>query len=265
MGAEVSVRPLIGVTTSEVRVPDHVDPLPQSDPRRAEMALGMKYLVAVERAGGVPVVMPPLDLDLVGPLLDRLDGLCLSGGPDMDPGTYGGRYHPKLGPIEPELDYFELALTRDADARGVPILAICRGQQLLNVSRGGTLYQDLPDEKGGEVDHRLPGKGRHGAHDVEIEADSLLGRALGSLSHAHVNSYHHQAVQKLGRGVKPVAWAADGVIEGIELPDRDFAVGVQWHAEAIVERPEQLALFREFVAAAGRFGSGARARLQRAA
>lgn len=256
MGAEVIVRPLIGVTTSEVRVPDHVEPLPQSDPRRSEMALGMKYLVAVEQAGGIPVVMPPLEPGSIDSLLDRLDGLLLSGGPDMDPGTYGGRYHPELGPIEPALDRFELALAREADARGMPILAICRGQQLLNVARGGTLYQHVPDEPGGDVAHRLPGKGMHGEHDVEVEPASLLGRALGGVSSAHVNSYHHQAVHDLGRGVKPVAWSPDGLVEGIELADRDFAVGVQWHAEAIVEQSEQLSLFREFVGAAGRYGSG---------
>jgi putative glutamine amidotransferase len=261
----VSTRPLIGVTTSEVRVPDHVDPLPQSDPRRAEMALGMKYMVAIDQAGGIPVVLPPLDLDDVEPLLDRLDGICLSGGPDMDPGTYGGRYHPQLGPLEPELDSWELAIARACDARGVPMLAICRGQQVLNVARGGNLFQHLPEEPGGEVAHRLPGKGEHGAHDVLLEPGSLLSRAMGGLTEAHVNSYHHQAARRLGRGVKAVAWAADGVVEGIELPDREFAVGVQWHAEAIVEQPEQLALFREFVGAAGRYGSGTGTRLRRAA
>jgi putative glutamine amidotransferase len=265
LGAEVSPRPLIGVTTSEVRVPDHTEPLPQSDPRRAEMALGMKYMAAIDQADGLPVVLPPLDLDDVDPLLDRLDGICLSGGPDMDPGTYGGHYHPKLGPIEPVLDEWELAIARAADQRGMPILAICRGLQVLNVARGGTLFQHLPDEPGGDVAHRLEGRGRHGAHDVTVDPDSLLARALGRLDQAHVNSYHHQAARELGRGVKPVAWAADGVVEGLELPDRDFAVGVQWHAEAIVERPEQLALFREFVAAAGRYGSGAGSRLRRAA
>jgi putative glutamine amidotransferase len=265
VGAEVSFRPLIGVTTSEVRVPDDVEPLRESDRRQTEMALGMKYMIAVERAGGIPVVLPPLDLDDVDPLLDRFDGLCLSGGPDMDPGTYGGRYHPKLGPTEPELDRFELAMTREACARDMPILAICRGQQLLNVARGGTLYQDLPDQRPSDLAHRLPGKGQHGAHEVDVEEGSLLGRALGGLTSARVNSYHHQAVQELGKGVKPVAWAPDGVVEGIELPDHDFAVGVQWHAEAIVEQPEQLALFREFVAAAGRYGSGAGTRLRRAA
>jgi putative glutamine amidotransferase len=265
VGTHVRSRPLIGVTTSEVRVPDHVDPLPQSDPRRAEMALGMKYLVAIDRAGGLPVVLPPLDYDDVPALLEHLDGLCLSGGPDMDPGTYGGRYHPQLGPIEPELDQWELALVHEADALDMPLLAICRGQQLLNVARGGNLYQHLPEEPGGAVAHRLPGKGEHGAHDVTIEPASLLGRAMGGLADAHVNSYHHQAARRLGRGVTPVAWAADGVVEGIELADREFAVGVQWHAEAIVEREEQLALFREFVGAAGRYGSGARRRLRPAA
>lgn len=265
MGAEVSQRPLIGVTTSEVRVPDDVEPLPQSDPRRTEMALGMKYMIAIEQAGGVPVVMPPLEIDSVNPLLDRLDGLCLSGGPDMDPGTYGGRYHPKLGPTEPELDRFELAMTREACSRDMPILAICRGQQLLNVARGGNLYQHVPEEPGGEIEHRLAGKGRHGAHEVDIEPGSLLSRALGGVTTAQVNSYHHQAVHALGRGVKPVAWAPDGLIEGIEVPECGFALGVQWHAEAIVERPEQLALFREFVGAAGDYGSGVGTRLRRAA
>jgi putative glutamine amidotransferase len=265
VGAEVIGRPLIGVTTSEVRVPDHVDPLPQSDRRQTEMALGMKYLVAIEQAGGLPVVVPPLEDGAADPLLARLDGLCLSGGPDMDPGTYGGRYHPQLGPVEPLLDRFELAMARGADARDMPILAICRGQQLLNVARGGDLYQHVPEDPGGDVAHRLAGKGRHGEHEVELEAGSLLSRALGGPVTAHVNSYHHQAVHRLGRGVKPVAWAPDGLIEGIELPDRHFAVGVQWHAEAIVEQPEQLALFREFVAAAGRYGSGLRKTAVRAA
>ena len=264
MGAEVRARPLIGVTTSEIRVPDDVEPLPQSDRRQTEMALGMKYMKAIEEAGGIPVVMPPLDPDAVDSLLDRLDGLCLSGGPDMDPGTYGGRYHPQLGPTEPELDQFELALTREACAREMPILAICRGQQLLNVARGGNLYQHVPEDPGGAIAHRLPGKGQHGAHDVRIEAGSLLAKALGGATEAHVNSYHHQAVHSLGRGVRAVAWAPDGLVEGIELPDCGFAVGVQWHAEAIVEQPEQLSLFLEFVAASGDYSSGAGERLRAA-
>ena len=156
-------------------------------------------------------------------------------------------------------------MARAADARAMPIMAICRGEQLLNVARGGNLYQHVPEDPGGQVAHRLAGKGRHAAHDVEVKAGSRLGRALGDVATAHVNSYHHQAVRRLGSGVTPVAWAPDGLVVGIELPDRDFAVGVQWHAEAIVDQPEQIALFREFVAAAGRYGGSPRRTLRSAA
>jgi putative glutamine amidotransferase len=259
------VRPLIGITTSEVRVPDHVDPAPQADPPRREMALGMKYCIAVEAAGGVPVVMPPMHDENVGPMLDRLSGIVLSGGPDMDPGTYGGRYHPKLGPTEPDLDHFEFQLIDGALEREMPLLAICRGAQVLNVALGGDLYQHLPENPGGTIEHRR-GKAddRDTAHDVEVEPRTHLAEALHRDGVTHVNSFHHQAAHTLGRGLRPVAWAADGVVEAIELPERDFVVGVQWHAEALVERPEQLALFEAFVAASGRHDAPAR-RVRRAA
>ncbi len=132
------MRPLIGVTTSEVRVATQVDPTPQGEPPRREMALGLTYLQAIEAAGGLPVVMPPLELDAVDQFLDRFAGICLSGGPDLDPAAYDERRHPELGPTEPQLDVFELELARRADARGLPTLAICRGLQALNVARGGT-------------------------------------------------------------------------------------------------------------------------------
>ena len=112
------------------------------------MALGLTYLRAIEAAGGLPLVMPPLDVAAIDPLLDRLDGICLSGGPDLDPATYHERRHPELGPVEPELDHFELEMARAADARGLPILAICRGLQAINIARGGTLHQHLPDASG---------------------------------------------------------------------------------------------------------------------
>ena len=252
MGA--GVRPLIGISTSEVRVPDHVSPAPQADPPRREMALGMKYCLAIEAAGGLPVVMPPLDTDDVAPLVDRLSGICLSGGPDMDPGTYGGRYHPQLGPTEPDLDHFELKIVDGVLERRMPLLAICRGAQVLNVALGGDLYQHLPDEPGGPIDHRKrTPEAPDTAHDVEVDRSTVLAQALHVEGSCHVNSFHHQAAHRLGEGLVPVARAADGVVEGLELPDRDFVVGVQWHAEAMVDRPEQLALFESFVAAAGRF------------
>jgi len=247
------VRPLIGVTTSEVRVPDHVSPAPQADPPRREMALGMKYTMAVEGADGLPVVMPPMHDNAVGPLLDRLSGVLLSGGPDMDPGTYGGRYHPQLGPTEPDLDHFELQVVQAALERELPLLAICRGAQVLNVALGGDLYQHLPDEPGGPIDHRKrKADDPDTVHEVEVSSGTRLSSCLRLDGAAQVNSYHHQAAHRLGRGLQPTAYAPDGVVEAIELPDRDFVVGVQWHAEAMIDRPEQLALFESFVAAAGR-------------
>jgi putative glutamine amidotransferase len=259
------VKPLIGITTSEVRIPDHVSPAPQSDPPRREMALGMKYTMAVEAAGGLPVVMPPMHDELIDPLLDRLSGIVLSGGPDMDPGTYGGRYHPQLGPTEPDLDHFELQIVSAVLERRMPLLAICRGAQVLNVALGGNLYQHLPDEPGGPIDHRKrTPDAPDTAHDVEVGDSTVLAEALHLHGACHVNSFHHQAAHRVGEGLVPVAYAPDGVIEGLELPDRDFVVGVQWHAEAMIDRPEQLALFESFVSAAGRYDAPP-ARVRRAA
>jgi putative glutamine amidotransferase len=247
-----AARPLIGVTTSEVRFADHIDPTPQSDPPRREMALGLTYLRAIEACGGLPVVMPPLELEAIGPLLDRLSGICLSGGPDLDPETYAERPHPELGPVEPDLDRFELELARQADDRGLPILAICRGTQALNVARGGSLHQHLPDRSGTTIEHRQRLPGDQLAHTVSVAAGSRLARLMGRRE-ASVNSFHHQGIHRIGHGLRAVAWAPDGVIEGLEAPGRDFVVGVQWHAESMVARREQAALFRGLTDAALRF------------
>ena len=153
-------RPLIGVTTSEVRHAETVEPTPEGEPPRHEMALGLTYLRAIEAAGGLPVVIPPLHLDAIEPLLDRLSGICLSGGPDLDPVAYGQKPDEHLGPTEPDLDRFELAIASAADQREIPLLAICRGTQALNIVRGGTLVQHLPDvEREEPVQHRqrIPG------------------------------------------------------------------------------------------------------------
>jgi putative glutamine amidotransferase len=248
-------RPLIGVTTSEVRLAEQHDQTPQGEPPRVEMALGLRYLHAIEEAGGLPVVIPPMDPDAIGPLLENLDGVCLSGGPDIDPRAYGGDPAAELGPTWPELDRFELALARRADARRLAILAICRGAQALNVARLGTLFQHVPHRFGRAIEHRQKGYGPTPTHLVAVEPDSTLARALGATS-VEVNSYHHQAADSLGRGLRAVAWSPDGVIEGIEAPARDFVVGVQWHAEAMTELPEQAALFKAFVAAAQRRAVG---------
>ena len=224
-------RPLIGVTTSEVRLAAQADPMPEGDPPQREMALGMVYMRAIELAGGIPVVLPPLGHDTIAPLLDRLDGVCLSGGPDIDPEGYGEpARNPQLGPTEPDLDAYELALAQLADARGMPVLGICRGSQALNVARGGTLHQHLPDLVGHEDHRRVPGA--FGDHDVRLREGSLAARAAGELTHA-TKSHHHQAVDRLGEGLVVTGWAeSDDLPEAIELPGVRFALGVQWHPEA---------------------------------
>ncbi|MCW3019573.1 MAG: peptidase [Solirubrobacterales bacterium] len=241
--------PLIGVTTSELRLGGEVRHERHGEPPRVEMALGMSYLRAVERAGGLPVVLPPLDLERIAPLLDRLSGVLLSGGPDLDPGTYGQAAHSELGPTEPQLDAFEVQLAREADARGLPILGICRGAQALNVARGGTLHQHLPDTTDGTVAHRQHEPGTVATHMVRLAARSSLAQVLGARRVA-VNSFHHQGVARLGRGLHASAWAQDGVIEGIEGRGKTLLLGVQWHAETLVDDLAQLALFEHLVRAA---------------
>ena len=240
--------PLVGITTSELRDARSIHRTPQSEPPRRELALGMLYARAVEAAGGLPVVIPPLDPDDIQALLDRLDALCLSGGPDLDPATYGAAAHPKLGPTEPEVDAFELALTRAACERAMPILAICRGAQALNVARGGTLIQHLPDVEG-LLDHRQRTPGNRPAHDVRVAENSLVARILG-VEELAVNTFHHQAVADLGAGLRASAWAPDGVIEAIESDDGAFCLGVQWHAETMSAPQYDERLFSALVDAA---------------
>ena len=247
MGADV--RPLIGITTSEVRVKHSFEPTPQGDPARKDVALGFKYFEAIERAGGTPVILPPLQGTSVDPLLMHLSGLCLAGGPDIDPASYGGEGHPELGPTEPEVDAFEMAVTWAARARCIPILAICRGAQLLNVALGGSLHMHLPDDAGARIMHRREGdEGPNVAHEVRVEPGTIVGEVLGT-TRIEVNSFHHQAVRRLGRGLRAVAHADDGVIEAIETTGPDFVVGVQWHAECMEGAPHD-ALFQAFVGAA---------------
>jgi putative glutamine amidotransferase len=249
--------PLIGVTTSEVRRVAHSDPLPQGDPPQAEMALGMLYARAVELAGGLPVVLPPLRTVAADALVDRLAGLCLSGGPDLDPAAYGADPHPELGPVEPALDSFELSVARRAAAAGIPILGICRGCQTLNVAHGGSLHQQLPDVTDGSIDHRQTVLGSETTHGVRIDPDSRLAAITGPEPLA-VNSFHHQAVDRLGDGLRAVAWSPDGVVEAIEaieaIAAERFLLGVQWHAESLVGDPRHLALFEALVAAASGLG-----------
>ena len=239
--------PLIAVSTSEVRTARTLRPVPHGEPTPHEFALAISYVRAIEMARGVPVIVPPMGDVQLGPLLDAIDGLCLPGGPDLDPATYGQAEHPQLGPFDSGIDRFELHLTQCADERGLPILAICRGAEVLNVSRGGSLIQHLPDLDRG-LSHRQTTPGTETSHPVSITRESLLWKIVQSES-IDVNSFHHQGIDDLGRGLRAVALAPDGTIEALQADDRPFCLGVQWHAETLIHHEPHAILFDGFVAA----------------
>jgi putative glutamine amidotransferase len=232
------MRPLIGVTTSELRPSHLATTRRQGEPPHPEMALGMTYMRTLEAAGAIPVVLPPVGLAHVDALLDRFDAICLSGGPDLDPAAYGATTrHPELGPTEPRLDVFELALAGAALERGMPVLAVCRGAQALNVACGGTLHQHVPG-------HRQTNSACEPSHGIRIAARSRLAAIAGART-LEVNSFHHQAVDRIGAGLRVVARAEDGTVEAIE--GAGFVIGVQWHAETMTAH---LGLFEALVGAA---------------
>ena len=196
------------------------------------------YVRAIERAGGTPLLVPPVE-DGVEEILDALDGLLLSGGADVDPESYGAEPHPETTGTRPARDRAELALLEGALARDLPVLAVCRGSQVLNVARGGDLVQHLPEVVGGEQHREVSGV--FSEHPVRVDPSSKLGAVDGP-----VMSHHHQGFGRLGEGLREVAWAEDGTVEAVEDPDRRFAVGVLWHPEA----GEDARLFEALVAEA---------------
>jgi len=215
----------------------------RTDAGRERVALNTAYVYALMRAGLVPLVVPPiLDPEAACAALDGVHGLVLSGGEDVEPGRYGAAPHPKLGETDRARDAVEVALVAGAERRGLPILAICRGIQILNVALGGTLYQDLASERPGPVDH-ADARSRHG---LCVDSGTLLHRTLAT-AQASVNSRHHQAIRDVAPALHVNAWAEDGVIEGAERkdPGGPWALAVQWHPEDDVEG----ALFRGFAEA----------------
>lgn len=246
-------RPLIGISASEVREAQTIRQIKEGEPPSHEVSLGLSYIESVTAADALGVVLPPVPSRLVPNLLDRIDGICLSGGPDVDPSHYGAEPDPNLGPTDPDFDRFEIELARVAIERGMPILAICRGIQVFNVSRGGTLIQHLPDADQATLDHRQDEPGDQPGHGVRLDPDSRIAGLMGR-SETAVNTFHHQAVDELGDDLKAVGWADDGLIEAIEIPDHDFAIGTQWHAELMVEGQAGPPLFNGLAEAAGEYG-----------
>jgi putative glutamine amidotransferase len=238
------VTPLIGITTS-VTV--------GTTPERAYV--NGAYIEAVQAAGGIPLLLTPHFTPEVQTVLwPRLDGLVLTGGGDIEPARFGEARHPAVDDVSLTRDELELGLARRAVADGVPLFAICRGMQVLNVALGGTLVQDIPSERPGALVHSQKAPRHEATHGVKVMGEGTrLGRLLGALE-VEVNSMHHQAIGRLGEGLQEVAWAPDGIVEGVELPgEARFVLGVQWHPEELVGHdPAARNLFAAIVDAARR-------------
>ena len=238
--------PIIGITASI----DH-----RSAAYGETYSLTRKYAEGVLQAGGVPVIVPHnLDEDSLRVVLDRLDGVLLSGGGDIDPVLFGEEPHPAISEIEPDRDRVELTLARWLVERNKPFLAICRGVQVLNVALGGSLVQDIPSQVPDALQHSFDRKTTprdYLAHPVRIDPSSQLARVM-QLERAQTNSWHHQSIKQAAADVRVTAVAPDGVIEAVEVPGRRYAIGVQWHPEWMFEKwAEQRRLFEELVKASG--------------
>lgn len=237
------VSPLIGITTSYIA--------PTQD-KSGQFVLGEKYVQAVLRAGGVPVILPlEIPAGAFAQLLGRIDGLLLTGGADIAPALFGGIPHPRVYGVLESRDKMEIELVRLAAEQKKPFLGICRGIQVINVALGGTLYTDIGDQLPNPLKHdQFDGiPANFLAHEVSVEPGSRLSSVLGGTKFS-VNSLHHQGVERLAPGLKATACAPDQLIEAVELADHPFGVGVQWHPEWLQDHEPQRQLFQAFINAA---------------
>ena len=222
--------------------------LPAGAPPWASGGVGLPatYIAALLRAGVQPLVVPPVPADDPDALLRGLSGLVLAGGGDIDPRRYGAEPHPSVYGVDEGRDELEVALIHAALSARLPVLAICRGLQVVNVACGGTLFQHLPEREGVDV-HGDPTESHSTRHDVEVAPGSRLAEAVGAARVGNCVSHHHQAVAEVGDGLVPVAWTPDGLVEGLEASGDAWLVAVQWHPEVTAtEDPVQQRLFESF-------------------
>jgi putative glutamine amidotransferase len=233
------MRPRVGVTCSTT-----------IHEERDLVALEEVYAQAVSRAGGLPFVLPTLEPSDAAEILTSLDGLILAGGGDVDPALYGAPAHDEIGGVDVRRDRYEIALVHAAARLGIPVLGICRGLQVINVARGGTLMQHVPAVTG--ENHRITDRAKEPVHPVTVVAGTLLEEILGATA-VEVNSLHHQAVDALGDGLVIAARAHDLTVEGISAASpTERVVGVQWHPELLLRTPAGAELFDWLVEEAGR-------------
>jgi len=227
-------RPLIGITTDT-----HDDGKQYESP--------FAYATAVEKGGGIPVLLPyRTDVSVIPDLVDRLDGMVFSGGNDLDPAAYGETYEQGTVPVDPLREKFERALMAEVEKRHKPTLGICMGSQLMNIMRGGSMIQFLPEvDRPNAIEHRKLGKVEV-RHPITIDAASIAAKAIGK-TEVLGNSSHKQSAKKIGSGLRVIATSPDGVIEGIEDPTFPLWLGVQWHPERLHDEADHLALFKLLV------------------
>lgn len=242
-------RPLIAVSSRKIYFTHNDRPYPR-------FGVAINYVTAVEEAGGAPLIMPlSQNAEVLVRVLDACDGLVLTGGFDIDPSWYGEEPHPKIGQINPLRDETEMILAREALRRDMPIFAICRGEQVLNVAAGGSLYQDLEAQRGDDtLQHFQKLTEEYPSHSIRVAEGAWLRQMTGGRDVVRVNSYHHQAVKDLAEGFVVTAVAPDGVIEAIESTCHTFVKGVQWHPELTYKNLDfNFSMFRSHVEAACRF------------
>lgn len=234
-------KPIIGIVGNVMRM--ETGPIPGLD----RSYVNEDYVNAVVKAGGIPIVLPIVDdLNLVHQQIESCDCIIISGGQDIHPKFYSENQHRELGFVNSRIDLYQIELARLAIEKDMPLLGICRGMQVVNVVSGGSLYQDLSELSGEVLKHVQSGRRYEVAHKIQLESDSILNGIFGES--VMVNSYHHQSLKAVGDGLRVTARAEDGIIEAVEMIDKKFVVGVQWHPEMMLAGDEgMLGLFKALV------------------
>ncbi len=235
------MKPIIGILSNITA------PIEQTNTGIERIFINNSYINAVQKSGGIPLIIPvSINEENIRRQIELLDGIIISGGVDVNPILYNEEPTKEMGCFHPDTDEFDLIAIKIGLELKKPILGICRGIQILNVALGGTLYQDISHIKGSYIKHTQETKSYIGTHSVKVNEDSILSEPLGT--DLLVNSYHHQSLKDVAKGLVPIAYSKDGVIEAVQMENEKFVVGIQWHPELMVDSDEKmLNLFKRFI------------------